>query len=146
MKRMYFTPAWMFGSTWRMLPTFNSFPVAGMTCMTPIAPTGLFARLVQPRFLVALRGHQQVIELVLVAVLLEDCGYCFELPSLGVSRGVFHILDVIEIAAFDRVAKGVAFGVLANEVVDDLADLGILFANRDGQPAAAVYGDISCAP
>ena len=41
MNRMYFTPAWMFGSSWVMSPTFSSLPVGGMTCITPIAPTGL---------------------------------------------------------------------------------------------------------
>ena len=42
MKRTYFTPAWMFASVFVMSPTFMSRPVAGMTCITPIAPTGLF--------------------------------------------------------------------------------------------------------
>ena len=42
MNRMYFTPAWMFGSICAMSPTFSSLPVGGMICMTPIAPTGLF--------------------------------------------------------------------------------------------------------
>ena len=41
MNRMYFTPAWMLASTSLMSPTFNSLPVGGMTCITPIAPTGL---------------------------------------------------------------------------------------------------------
>jgi len=40
---MYLTPAWMLGSTTLMSPTFSSLPVAGMTCITPMAPTGLFA-------------------------------------------------------------------------------------------------------
>ena len=43
MKRMYFTPAWMFGSSCLMSPTLSSLPVAGITCMTPMAPTRLFA-------------------------------------------------------------------------------------------------------
>ena len=42
MNRMYFTPALMFGSIFVMSPTFMSLPVAGITCMTPTAPTGLF--------------------------------------------------------------------------------------------------------
>jgi hypothetical protein len=41
--RVYFTPAWMFASVWVMSPTFISVPVAGITCMTPTAPTWLFA-------------------------------------------------------------------------------------------------------
>ena len=41
MKRMSFTPAWMFGSSSVMSPTFSSLPVGGMICITPIAPTGL---------------------------------------------------------------------------------------------------------
>ena len=41
--RMYFTPAWMFGSSWAMSPTFCSLPVAGISCMTPTAPTWLLA-------------------------------------------------------------------------------------------------------
>ena len=41
MNRMYFTPAWMLASTSLMSPTFSSFPVGGITCITPIAPTGL---------------------------------------------------------------------------------------------------------
>ena len=40
---MYLTPAWMFGSIFVMSPTFSSLPVAGMTCMMPIAPTALLA-------------------------------------------------------------------------------------------------------
>ena len=43
MKRMYFTPAWMLFSSCLMSPTFSSLPVAGMTCITPIAPTRLLA-------------------------------------------------------------------------------------------------------
>ena len=39
--RMYFTPAWMFGSSLRISPTFIALPVDGMTCITPIAPEGL---------------------------------------------------------------------------------------------------------
>lgn len=34
---------WMFASVSVMSPTFISLPVAGITCMTPIAPTGPFA-------------------------------------------------------------------------------------------------------
>ena len=45
-----------------MSPTFRSLPVAGMTCMTPMAPTGLLTSLIEPRLLVALRRHQQVVE------------------------------------------------------------------------------------
>ena len=41
MNRMYFTPAWMLASISVMSPTLRSLPVAGMTCITPIAPTGL---------------------------------------------------------------------------------------------------------
>ena len=41
MNRMYFTPAWIFASISAMSPTFSSLPVAGITCITPIAPTGL---------------------------------------------------------------------------------------------------------
>ena len=41
MKRMYLMPAWMLVSICVMSPTFMSLPVAGITCMTPIAPTGL---------------------------------------------------------------------------------------------------------
>jgi hypothetical protein len=40
---MYFTPAWMLASILVMSPTLSSFPVAGITCITPIAPTGLLA-------------------------------------------------------------------------------------------------------
>ena len=65
MNRMYFTPAWMFGSSWLMSPTFSSLPVGGMTCITPIAPDRAPDALVQRRFLVALGGHQQVVEVVL---------------------------------------------------------------------------------
>mgnify|MGYP000523483531 CR=1 FL=1 len=36
-------PPWMFGSVSRMSPTFSSAPVAGMICITPMAPTWLFA-------------------------------------------------------------------------------------------------------
>ncbi len=43
MNRMYLTPAWMFGSVRWMSPTFMSVPVAGITCITPTAPTGLLA-------------------------------------------------------------------------------------------------------
>jgi hypothetical protein len=43
MNRMYFTPAWMLGSIWLMSPTAMSWPVAGITCITPMAPTGLRA-------------------------------------------------------------------------------------------------------
>ena len=54
-----------------MSPTFSSLPVAGITCMTPIAPTRLLALLIEPRLLVALRHHQQVVHVVLVAVLAD---------------------------------------------------------------------------
>ena len=60
---MYLTPAWMFGSSCVMSPTLSSLPVAGMSCITPIAPTGLRASLIEPRLLVALRGHQQKVHL-----------------------------------------------------------------------------------
>ena len=40
---MYLTPAWMFGSSFLMSPTFSNLPVAGMICMMPMAPTGLLA-------------------------------------------------------------------------------------------------------
>ncbi len=43
MNRMYFTPAWIFVSVCVMSPTFMSLPVAGMSCITPTAPTWLFA-------------------------------------------------------------------------------------------------------
>jgi hypothetical protein len=40
---MYFAPPWMFGSTRVTSPTPSDFPVAGISCMTPIAPTALRA-------------------------------------------------------------------------------------------------------
>ena len=40
--RMYFAPAWMFASAWWMSPTPICLPVAGMSCITPTAPTWLF--------------------------------------------------------------------------------------------------------
>ena len=40
---MYFVPAWIFGSVSVMSPTFSSAPVAGIICITPMAPTWLFA-------------------------------------------------------------------------------------------------------
>ena len=40
---MYFTPAWMLASVCVMSPTFISLPVAGINCITPMAPTWLFA-------------------------------------------------------------------------------------------------------
>jgi hypothetical protein len=40
---MYFAPPWMSGSVILMSPTFSSAPVAGMICITPMAPTWLFA-------------------------------------------------------------------------------------------------------
>ena len=69
-----------------MSPTFSSLPVAGITCMTPIAPTVALGVLVEPRLLVALRRHQQVVELVLVAVLLEELDQRQELLALGLRR------------------------------------------------------------
>ena len=75
-------------------------------------------------------------------VLLEDLADRLELLPLGVSRGVFHVLDVLEIAAFDGVPKGVAFLVLPDPVVDGLAELGILLAKGDGQAATGAHGDV----
>ena len=40
---MYFTPPLMLFSIWPMSPTPSSAPVAGMICITPIAPTWLLA-------------------------------------------------------------------------------------------------------
>jgi len=34
-----FVPPWMLASTSRMSPTPSSAPVAGMICITPVAPT-----------------------------------------------------------------------------------------------------------
>ena len=70
---MYFTPAWMLGSMrWMsLMATFLSPAVVGITCITPMAPTGLRVRLVEPRFLVALRHQQQPVEVVLRGVFLE---------------------------------------------------------------------------
>src|SRR5436189_271369 len=45
MARTNLTPAWMLGSICVMSPVRMSLPVAGITCMTPIAPTGLRAAL-----------------------------------------------------------------------------------------------------
>jgi hypothetical protein len=42
-RSMYLAPAWMLGSVTWMSPTFISAPVAGISCMTPMAPTLLFA-------------------------------------------------------------------------------------------------------
>ena len=108
----------------------------------PIAPTGLFDALVQRRLLVPLRRHQQVIEVVLRAVLLEQLDHRLQLLALGLGRGVLRVLDVLEIATFDRVAEGVAFAVLAEPRVDDRPQLGILLAERDGQAAAGPHGDV----
>ena len=41
MKRRYFAPAWMFGSSWWTSPTCISLPVLGKTCITPTAPARL---------------------------------------------------------------------------------------------------------
>ena len=38
---MYLAPAWMLDSVTVMSPTLSDAPVAGITCMTPIAPTWL---------------------------------------------------------------------------------------------------------
>ena len=40
--------------------------------MTPIAPDAALRPLAQPRFLIPLRHHQQVIQIVLIRILLED--------------------------------------------------------------------------
>ena len=92
MKRMYFTPAWMFGSILVMSPTFSSLPVVGITCITPIAPTGLFDVLIERGFLVALRRHQQVVQLVPLAVLLEQLDHRLQLAALGLGRRVLREL------------------------------------------------------
>ena len=65
-----------------------------------------------------------------------------ELLALGVGRGVFRVLDVVEIATFDGVSEAVALAVLLEPRVDDLSELGILFAKRDGQVAAGSHGDV----
>src|SRR6185436_16573567 len=61
---------------------------------------------------------------------------------LGVSRGVFHVLDALEIAALDGVPKGVTLLVLPEPVVDGLAELWVVFAKRDGQAATGTHGDV----
>ena len=105
MKRMYFTPAWMFGSTSEMLPTFSSFPGWRHDLHHADRAHRTLDGLVQRRFLVALRCHQQEVDLVLRPVLLEDLAHRRELPPFGVSRGVFHVFDVLEIAALDSVSE-----------------------------------------
>lgn len=40
---MYVAPAWMLLSATLMSPTFIAAPVAGITCMMPMAPTALLA-------------------------------------------------------------------------------------------------------
>ena len=85
---MYLAPAWMFGSVTWMSPTFSSAPVAGMICITPIAPTWLFALLVELRLLVALRGQHQRIEAVLRAVLLEQRERLLEALAVGARASV----------------------------------------------------------
>ena len=72
MNRMYFTPPWTFASSWLMSPTFSSFPVAGMICMIADRADMALRAVVEPGLLEALRDHQQVVDVVLVAVLAEE--------------------------------------------------------------------------
>ncbi len=133
MNRMYFTPAWMLASIWVMSPTFSSLPVGGHDLHHADRANRALDVLVQRRLLVALRRHQQVVDVVLRAVLLEQLDHRLELLALGVGRGVLRVLDVLEIAAFDRVSERVALSVLPEPRVDGLPELGILLAKRDGQ-------------
>ena len=98
--------------------------------------------LVQRRLLIALRGHQQVIDVVLRAVLLEELHDRQELLALGLGGGVLRVLHVVEIATLDRVAERVPLAVLPNPRVDGCQQPWILLAHRDGQFAAGSHGHV----
>ena len=83
---MYFAPAWTLDSAIRMSPTFSSAPVAGMICMTPMAPTWLLRALIELRLLVALRSEHERIEAVLLAVLSEQRERVLEALAVRRSR------------------------------------------------------------
>ncbi len=79
---------------------------------------------------------------VLRPVLLEQLDHGLQLLALGIGGGVLHVLDVVEIAAFEGVAEAVALAVPCEPRVDGLAELGILLAKRDGQVAAGPHRDV----
>jgi hypothetical protein len=89
---------------------------------------------------VALRRHQQVIELVLPAVLLEQLDDLLELAAFGVGRGILRVLDVFEISLLEHIPKHVALAVLADKDVDLLLELRIVLAKCDRQLAARSHG------
>ena len=107
---------------------------------------GTSGAVVQRRLLVSLRRHQQVIEVVLLAVLLEQLDHSLELLAFCVGRGVFHVLNALEISTFKDIADGVALAVLLQRLIDDVAELRILLAKCHGQRTAGSHGDVRDAP
>src|SRR6185436_5864392 len=67
------------------------------------------------------------------AVLLEQLDHGLEFPALRVGRGVFYVLDVLEITVFQNVPKGVAIAMLSDPRIHGLSKLGIFLAKRNSE-------------
>ena len=106
-----------------------------------MAPTWLLRVLVELGFLVSLGPHQQPVDVVLVAVLLEVLNQGEEFLALGLGRRVLHILGALQVTLQDRIPDCGALGVARHEIVDRGLELRAALADRPGDVAAGAHGD-----
>ena len=127
---MYFAPPWMFDSVTVMSPTLSDCPVAGMSCITPIAPTGLFLLLVERRLLVALRGQHQRVEVVLLAVFLEERNRLLEPLVVGVRTRIVQRLDRLHVLLLPIRHDALLLDPVRIEIVQHGGELRAVLADR----------------
>ena len=92
--------------------------VLGLTCMTPTAAGFALEMRVEARFLIALRGQEQVREMVFVAIGAKQVDHLFEACQIPSRDGIFDPLDMVQIPLLYRVAVECADFVVPDEFVD----------------------------
>jgi hypothetical protein len=97
-------------------------------------------RLVQTRLLEPLGGHEQVVDVVLRAVLPEEVDDLLEALHLGWRRRILGELRAREIPLEQHVAVQRPGPVGLDEPVEGLLELGTVRTNRDGDLAARGEG------
>ena len=95
-------------------------------------------------FLVALGGHEQVIQAVLVAVFPEQLDERQELLALGLGCRTLRVSGVDEVFPLDDVAEGRSQPIVRNERVEGLESSGLFFRKATPSVPPVRTATLSC--
>jgi hypothetical protein len=97
---------------------------------------------IQPRFLVPLGGHQEKVDVVLVAVLPKQLHDGHEFLALCLRGGIPRVGRADQVLPFDLIPEGGAEPILAHEPIERGFELWIVLADGDAKVAAGTNRNV----